>query len=118
MPMAFDNLTIAQYRDILRYAFIKRVGYRLQLQRLVPDDYIYLQKIVATTLDMIVGKIILQIKKILSSGILELESRNGWIWKDHAKNCIPCHLSNINGSVDPTLSAIFINLKCMLYSRA
>ena len=43
MPMTFDNLTIAQHYDTLRYATIKGRGYQPHLQKFVVGDYIYLQ---------------------------------------------------------------------------
>ena len=118
MPMAFDNLAIAQHRDTLRYAIIRRGGYRPQLRRFAPGDYVYLQQTASTTLDVTRGRVILRVKKVLSRGVLELEGRDGWIWKAHSRNCASCHLPNIDGTVDPNLSVIPTNLKCMLCGRA
>lgn len=118
MPMAFENLKIAQHRDTLRYATIRGGGYRPQLRRFLPGDYVYLQQTAPTTLDVTAGRIILRVKKVLTSGVLELEGRDGRIWKDHARNCAPCHLPNIDGNLDPNLSVTSINLKCMLCGRA
>ena len=42
MPMAFDNLAIAQHRDTLRYATIRGGGYRARIRRFHPGDYVYL----------------------------------------------------------------------------
>ena len=55
MPMAFDNLALAQHRNTLRYATIRRGGYRPQLQRFALGDYVYLQQITPTTLDVTTG---------------------------------------------------------------
>ena len=60
----------------------------------------------------------MRVKKILSSGVLELEGRDGRIWKDHSRNYVPCHLPNIDGNVDPNLSVIPASLNCMLCGRA
>jgi hypothetical protein len=43
MPMALENLSIAQHRDTLRYATIRGGGYRPQVRRFQPGDYVYLQ---------------------------------------------------------------------------
>jgi hypothetical protein len=118
MPMAFDNLAIAQHRDTLRYATIRGGGYRPQLRRFAPGDYVYLQQTAPTTLDVTAGRIILRVKKVLSSGVLELEGRDGRVWKDHARNCAPCHLPHVDGTVDPSLSLIPAGLKCMLCGKA
>ena len=118
IPMAFDNLAIAQHCDTLRYATTRRGGYQFQLQRFAPGDYVYLQQTAPTTLNVTVSQVILRVKKVLSRGVLELEGRDGWIWKDHSRNCALCDLLNIDGTVDPNLSVIHINLKCMLCGRA
>jgi hypothetical protein len=41
--MALENLSIAQHRDTLRYATIRGGGYRPQVRRFRPRDYVYLQ---------------------------------------------------------------------------
>lgn len=118
MLMAFDNLAIAQHRDTLRYATIRGGGYRPQLRRFALGDYVYLQQTAPTTLDVTAGRVILRVKRVLSSGVLELEGRDGRIWKDHSKNCAPCHLPNTDGTMDPNLGVISASLKCMLCDRA
>jgi hypothetical protein len=52
MPMALENLSIAQHRDTLRYATIRGGGYRPQVRRFQPGDYVYLQQTAPTTLDV------------------------------------------------------------------
>jgi hypothetical protein len=42
MPMALENLSIAQYCNTLRYATIRGGGYRPQVHRFRPGDYVYL----------------------------------------------------------------------------
>jgi len=43
-----------------------------------------------------------------------LEGHDGVVWKDHVRNCAPCHLSNVDGTVDPSLAVVRAGLKCML----
>jgi hypothetical protein len=43
-----------------------------------------------------------------------LEGCNGVVWKDHVHNCVPCHLPNVDGTVDLSLAVIRANLQCML----
>ncbi len=42
-----------------------------------------------------------------------LEGRDGVVWKDHVRNCAPCHFPNVNGIVDPNLAVIWARLRCM-----
>jgi hypothetical protein len=67
MPMALDNLSIVQHRDTLWYATIQGGGYRPQVRRFRPGDYVYLQQTAPTTLDVTAGKIILRVREVLGS---------------------------------------------------
>lgn len=40
IPMACDNLVIAQHCDTLRYTTIRKRGFQLQLQRCAPCDFV------------------------------------------------------------------------------
>ena len=42
MPMAMENLSIAQHRDTLHYSRIRSGAYRPQLPRFSKGDYVYL----------------------------------------------------------------------------
>ena len=77
MPIALENLTIAQHRDTLRYATIRGGGYCPRLRRYELGDYVYLQQTTPTTLDVTAGRIILRIRAVLQSGVLLLEGRDG-----------------------------------------
>jgi hypothetical protein len=114
MPMALENLSIAQHRDTLRYATIRGGGYRPQVRRFRPGDYVYLQQTTPTTLDVTAGRVILRVREVLGSGVLLLEGRDGKFWKDHTCNCAPCHLPHIDGTVHPGTSHISARLKCRL----
>jgi hypothetical protein len=55
MPVAFGNLTVAQHRDTLPYAIIQGGGYRPSIRRFHVGDYVYLQQIAQTMLDVMVA---------------------------------------------------------------
>jgi hypothetical protein len=67
MPMALENLSIAQYRNTLRYTTIRGGGYRPQVRRFRLGDYVYLQQTAPTTLDVTVGQIIIRVHEVLGS---------------------------------------------------
>ncbi|PTQ31301.1 hypothetical protein MARPO_0113s0035, partial [Marchantia polymorpha] len=52
------------------------------------------------------------------SGVLLLEGRDGVVWKDHVRNCAPCHLPNVDGTMDPSLAIVRASLRCMLCGSA
>jgi hypothetical protein len=51
---------------------------------------------------------------VLSSKVFMLEGPDGVVWKDHVRNCAPCHLPNVDGTIDPSLAMVRTSLKCML----
>ena len=57
---------------------------------------------------------ILQVQEVLSFEVLMLEGRDGLVWKDHVRNCAPCHLPNVDGTMDPSSVVIRASLQCML----
>ncbi len=118
MPMAFQNLSIAQHHDKLMYATIRGGGYRPSIRRFSPGDFVYLQQVAHTTLDVVAGRTILRVREVLPSRVLLLEGCDGMVWKDHVRNCAPCHLPNIDGTVDPTVAVVPAGLKCMLCGLA
>jgi hypothetical protein len=108
--MAMENLSIAQHHDTLRYARIRSGAYQPQLRRFGQGDYVYLQREAPTTLDVRVGRTILRVKEVLSSGLLLLEGKDD---SEHSKNCAPCHLS-IEGIVHPELAVVPEGLPCFV----
>jgi hypothetical protein len=75
--MAMENLTITQHWSILWYATIHGGGYWFKVQGFELRDYVYLQEITPTTLDVTIGCVILDVwffKKLMGFFI----SRLGW----------------------------------------
>lgn len=77
MPMAIENLSIAQHGDTLLYICICSGAYQPQLPRFSEGDYVYMQCEVPTILDVNVGYTILRVKDVLPSGILLLKGKDG-----------------------------------------
>jgi hypothetical protein len=63
---------------------------------------------------VIAGRVILRVREVLGSGVLHLVGRDGKSWKDHTRNCAPCHLPHIDGMVHPSTSYVPAGLKCRL----
>ncbi len=114
MLATFENLAIAQHKDTLRYAIIRGGGYGPSIRRFHVGDYVYLQQFTLTTLDVTAWCTILRMQEVLASGVIMLDGRDGVVWKDHVHNCAPCHLPNVDGTVDPNLAVVWAGLRCML----
>jgi hypothetical protein len=96
MPIAFNNLAIAQHRDTLRYAQTRLGDYKLKLKRFEVGDLVYLKRQKADFMDPRVGRIILRIAKVEPNGRLLSEGRDCKQIRDHVENCAPCHNPNID----------------------
>ncbi len=72
MPMAMENLAIAQHRDTLRYAHTRGGSYKPKVKQFDVGDFVYLQRQPNDTLDTSSSCTILRIKAIRPSGVLEL----------------------------------------------
>jgi hypothetical protein len=97
--MAMENLSIAQHRNTLRYAHTRSGSYKPKVRQFDVGDFMYLQWQPNDTLDTSFGCIILRIKAIRPSGVLELQGADGCTIRDHSKNYVPYHLLNL----DPTI---------------
>jgi len=97
--MAMENLSIAQHRDTLRYAHTQGGSYKYKARQFDVGDFVYLQWQPSDTLDTSFDCTISRIKAIRPSGVLELQKVDQCTIWDHSKNCVPCHLPNL----DPTI---------------
>jgi hypothetical protein len=96
MPLAMDNLSIAQHRDTLRYAHTRGGNYKLKVRQFDVGDFVYFQQQLNDILDTSSGRTILRIKAIRPLGMLELQGADKRTISDHSKNCVPCHLPNLD----------------------
>jgi hypothetical protein len=99
MPMAMENLSIAQHRNTLWYAHTRGGSYKLKVKQFNIGDFVYFQQQPNDTLDTSFGRTILKIKVIRPLCVLELQRVDGRTIRDHSKYCAPYHLSNL----DPTI---------------
>jgi len=76
MPMAMENLSIAQHRNTLRYAHTRHGSYKPKVRQFDVGDFVYLWRQPNDTLDTSSTCTILRIKVIRPSGVLELQGAN------------------------------------------
>jgi len=72
MPMAMENLSIAQHRNTLWYAHTRGGSYKPKVRQFDVGGFVYLQWQPNDILDTSSGHTILRIKAIRPSGVLEL----------------------------------------------
>ena len=114
MPVAFDNLAIAQHRDTLRYAHKRSGDYKPKLRRFMVGDLVYLKRQKADSLDPKVGRIILRVAAVEPNGLLVLEGRDRKRIRDHVENCAPCHNPNIDLWQNPQLAREDLDQECQV----
>ena len=118
MPMAMRNLQIAQHRDQLRYATTRGGSYRPRQRKFEVGDYVYVRRQQQTTLDTGTSPHILRVKVIRENGILELQGADAQVTKEHMKNCAPCFLPDMDGSMDPMRARITDATPCIICNQA
>lgn len=104
MPMAFNNLAIAQHRDTLRYAYTRSGDFKPKLKRFDVGDLVYLRRESTNSMEPDRGRIILRVKQLLGTGRLLLEGRDQKTIREHVENCAPCHNPNIDLYQNPALA--------------
>jgi hypothetical protein len=97
--MAMENLSIAQHRNTLWYAYTRDGSYKPKVKQFDVDNFVYMQRQLNDSLDTSSGRTILRIKVIGPLGVLELQGVDRRTIWDHSKNYAPCHLPNL----DPTI---------------
>jgi hypothetical protein len=114
MPIAFNNLAMAQHWDMLRYTITRSETFAPKLQRFVAVDFVYLKRQKADSLDPRVGRLVLRVKSVGSGGRLVLEGRDRKLIRDHVENCAPCHLPNLEIWQNPKLAREDVDHGCQV----
>jgi hypothetical protein len=87
VPIASNNLAIAQHGDTLRYAYTCSGDYKPKLKRFEVGDLVYLKRQKADSMDPRVGRIILRIVEVEPNGRLLLEGRDCKQIRNHVAFC-------------------------------
>ena len=114
MVMAWDNLSISQHRDQLRYAQ-KRSGLwkPTQVHTFTVGDFVYLKRPNRVSkLQPLASDGIYRIVEQRDSGVVVLQGRCGRRTPVHLENIAPCHLSNIDPTVNPALALVEADHPC------
>jgi hypothetical protein len=104
-PMALQNLSIAQHRDQLRYSKVRAPDYKPRQHTFGIGDFVYVQQLQRQSgLQPRAQPVIYRVAEVRDSGVLLLQGKCGRTTAVHMSHCSPCHLPNIDGSVDPRLA--------------
>jgi hypothetical protein len=90
--MTGDNQRIAQHRDTLRYASTRGGGFKPQLRRFAPGDFVYVrQPGHAGPLRPEAKQLVLQVLEVRAGGVLLLQGKCGSQVTTNMRNSAPCH---------------------------
>ena len=103
MPLAHDNLLIAQHRDQQRYRRLRDGTYVAEPFKFKPGEYVYLTRAKKHSLHIVARPAVLKVKAVTKLGVLTLVGSDGKEIKVHGSQCAPCHLTNIDPTIDKTL---------------
>ena len=113
--IAMQNLRVAQHRDQLRYEKVRSGLYQPPLLKFVQGDFVYVRRRnVVNTLQSVARPGIYRVVQLLDSGVLKLQGRCGRTMKVHRSQCAPCHLTNINPVLDPSLQEVGVDFPCVV----
>jgi hypothetical protein len=101
--MAGQNLLIAQHRDTRRYAAVRSGLFKPKERRFEVGDFVYERRPSAEALHMRARPAIYRIKRISPAGVATLQGRCGSTVDVHLVHLAPCHLANIDPTIDVTL---------------
>ena len=110
--MAGENLLIAQHRDTLRYAAVRSGMFKPRERKFAVGDFVYQRLQGAEALHMRARPAIYRIKQVKPSGVAVLQGRCGRTLETHLAHIAPCHLANIDPTVDVTLQRPEGDLAC------
>jgi len=111
--LAGEALKVAQHRDTLRYAKVRGGAYHPKVRRFEVDDFVYLRRgSNRTSLDIEARPEILRVIAIGEQGTLTLQGRCGTTMQANVVNCAPCHLPDIDDTVNPAFAKPPIEHPC------
>jgi transposase InsO family protein len=113
--IAGDNLHVAQHRDTLRYGTLNSGSYVPSLRTHRPGDFVYLRhRNVSNTLQMAAKPAIYRVKEVRDNGVVTLQGKCGGVMVNNITNLAPCHLPNIDVSLDTRLLRPHASLPCQV----
>jgi hypothetical protein len=119
MPVAASNLKAAQHRDTLRYLQLRSKGYLPRVASYQPGDFVYLRRLKAGSSLVIKARpTILQVKQLRPNGVVVLRDKAGQEFVQQVSQLAPCHLPDIDGSIDPVLLGQDQGAECVVCGSA
>ena len=115
IPVAAGNLKAAQHRDILRYQQLRSGGYLPKVSDFRVGDMVYLKRPKpGSSLTIKARPLILRVKEVRAAGVVVLQDKAGRTVVHQVSQLAPCHLPNIDSSIDRTLLGEDMGAQCQV----
>ncbi|KAJ9524832.1 hypothetical protein QJQ45_003035 [Haematococcus lacustris] len=113
MVIAMDNQAVAQHRDQLRYAITRSGSYQPAARSFKPGDFVYLRLAAKhNMLQLEARPEIYRVVVVKDSGVAVLTGKCGTQFNEHISNLSPCHLLDLDGTIDVGLARPHIDHPC------
>jgi hypothetical protein len=97
---------------------VRRAGYQPRERKFAAGDLVYLRRQPAESTDGSVLRGAYKVHQVGANGRgMVLLGADGTVFKEHMKNCVPCHNPNINTTIDPTLTTVPATHPCQVRER-
>jgi hypothetical protein len=115
--VAMGNLASAQHRDTERYRRLRSADYQPRTTHFTAGEFVYRRRYLThgqptPALQTEARPGIYRVLEVRDSGVLVLQGQCGTTLHEHASNCAPCHLPNINTTIDPSLRQVTADFPC------
>ena len=115
IPVAAENLKAAQHRDTLRYQQLRSGGYLPKVADFREGDFVYLKRPKqGSSLTIKARPLILRVKEVRQAGVVVLQDKAGRTIVQQVSQLAPCHLPDIDGSIDRTLHGEDLGAECQV----
>jgi transposase InsO family protein len=102
-----ENLRLAHARNVARFKALRSGLYQPKINHFELGDFVFVlspeDQVPGGALGIPARDEILKVVEIRSSGVLVLENQGGRRFDRHVEQCVPCDLTNIEGTVHPDL---------------
>ncbi len=112
-----ENLSIAQHRNTLWYTHTLGGSYKPNVKHFDVGDFVYLQRQPNDILETSLSCIILKIKAIKPSSVLELQGADISTIRNHSTNYAPCHLSNLDPTIIMLIQILPLDYPCQVCQK-
>ncbi len=102
-----ENLRLAHQRNAMRFKALRSGLYKPKVHHFREGDFVYVHtpdaQVPGGALGIPLRDEILKVVEVRPTNVLLLENQGGRRFTRHVEQCVPCNLSNVEGTVHPEL---------------